>query len=282
MLKNLRNQSHSLKFQGSRMSIAQQLAPHLPYLRRYARALTGSQASGDAYVVSVLEALLEDSSIFDRKIPSRVAIYKLFDAIWRSVELNNNVRPLSDSTDPQRRIEALTPRSRCAFLLLAMERFDEKEAAQILGMDVAEVRSLIEEAGREIADQIATNVLIIEDEPLIAMDLEGIMEQLGHNVVGVARTHREAIELSRGQKLGLILADIQLADGSSGLEAVNELLRSVQAPVIFITAFPERLLTGERAEPTYLITKPFQPSLVSALASQALFFDEKARSGARR
>ena len=56
------------------MSIAQQLAPHLPYLRRYARALTGSQASGDAYVVSVLEALLEDSSMFDRKIPSRVAI----------------------------------------------------------------------------------------------------------------------------------------------------------------------------------------------------------------
>ena len=263
------------------MSIAQQLAPHLPYLRRYARALTGSQASGDAYVVSVLEALLEDSSMFDRKIPSRVAIYKLFDAIWRSVELNNNVRPLSDSSDPQRRIEALTPRSRCAFLLLAMERFDEKEAAQILGMDVAEVLSLIEEAGREIADQIATNVLIIEDEPLIAMDLEGIMEQLGHNVVGVARTHREAIELAHGQNLGLILADIQLADGSSGLEAVNELLRSVQAPVIFITAFPERLLTGERAEPTYLITKPFQPSLVSALASQALFFDEKARSGAR-
>ena len=161
-----------------------------------------------------------------------------------------------------------------------MERFDERETAQILGIDVGEVRSLIEDAGREIANQIATNVLIIEDEPLIAMDLEGIMEQLGHNVVGVARTHSEAIELARGQKLGLILADIQLADGSSGLEAVNELLRSVQAPVIFITAFPERLLTGERAEPTYLITKPFQPSLVSALASQALFFDERARSGA--
>ena len=262
------------------MSIAQQLAPHLPYLRRYARALTGSQASGDAYVVSVLEALLEDSSIFDRSLPSRVAICKLFDAIWGSVELNNSVSSVADSFDPQRRIERLTPRSRCAFLLLAMERFNEKETSQILGIDVTEVRSLIEEAGREIANQIATSVLIIEDEPLIAMDLEGIMEQLGHNVVGVARTHREAIELARGQKLGLILADIQLADGSSGLEAVNELLRSVQAPVIFITAFPERLLTGERAEPTYLITKPFQPSLVSALASQALFFDEKARSGA--
>lgn len=262
------------------MSIAQQLAPHLPYLRRYARALTGSQSSGDAYVVSVLEALLEDSSIFARDLPSRVALYKVFDRIWRSVTVNHQPSDASLAVDPTRRIEALTPRSRCAFLLLAMERFDEQETSQILGVDIAEVRRLIDDAGREIADQIATNVLIIEDEPLIAMDLEGIMEQLGHSVVGIARTHKEALELARDKEIGLILADIQLADGSSGLEAVNELLRSVRAPVIFITAFPERLLTGERAEPTYLITKPFQPSLVSALASQALFFDEKARSGA--
>jgi CheY-like chemotaxis protein/DNA-directed RNA polymerase specialized sigma24 family protein len=262
------------------MSIAQQLAPHLPYLRRYARALTGSQSSGDAYVVSVLEALLEDSSVFERDLPSRVALYKVFDRIWRSVRVNHQPTDPVVSIDPTRRIEALTPRSRCAFLLLAMERFDEQETAHILGTDIPHVRRLIEEAGREIADQIATNVLIIEDEPLIAMDLEGIMEQLGHSVVGIARTHREALELARDKDIGLILADIQLADGSSGLEAVNELLRSVRAPVIFITAFPERLLTGERAEPTYLITKPFQPSLVSALASQALFFGEKARSGA--
>jgi CheY-like chemotaxis protein/DNA-directed RNA polymerase specialized sigma24 family protein len=262
------------------MSIAQQLAPHLPYLRRYARALTGSQSSGDAYVVSVLEALLEDSSIFARDLPSRVALYKVFDRIWRSVTVNHQPADASLAVDPTRRIEALTPRSRCAFLLLAMERFDEQETSQILGVDIAEVRRLIDDAGREIADQIATNVLIIEDEPLIAMDLEGIMEQLGHSVVGIARTHKEALELARDKEIGLILADIQLADGSSGLEAVNELLRSVRAPVIFITAFLERLLTGERAEPTYLITKPFQPSLVSALASQALFFDEKARSSA--
>ena len=262
------------------MSIAQQLAPHLPYLRRYARALTGSQSSGDAYVVSVLEALLEDSSVFDRGLSSRVALYKVFDRIWGSVPVNQQSNDATTRSDQTRRIEALTPRSRCAFLLLAMERFDEQETSQILGVEIGDVRCLIDDAGREIADQIATNVLIIEDEPLIAMDLEGIMEQLGHRVVGIARTHSEALELARDQDIGLILADIQLADRSSGLEAVNDLLRSARAPVIFITAFPERLLTGERAEPTYLITKPFQPSLVSALASQALFFDEKARSGA--
>ena len=52
-----------------------------------------------------------------------------------------------------------------------------------------------------------------------------------------------------------------------------DILVEFQVPVIFITAFPERLLTGERPEPTFLITKPFQRSTVKAAISQALFFD---------
>ena len=73
---------------------------------------------------------------------------------------------------------------------------------------------------------------------------------------------------------GLVLADIQLADDSSGIDAVKDILAEFSVPVIFITAFPERLLTGERPEPTFLITKPFQRSTVKAAISQALFFDE--------
>jgi hypothetical protein len=55
------------------------------------------------------------------------------------------------------------------------------------------------------------------------------------------------------------------------------MLESFEAPVIFITAYPERFLTGERPEPAFLIPKPYQPSTVSAVISQALFFDRKAR-----
>ena len=257
------------------MTIAKQVASHLPYLRRYARALAGSQRSGDAYVIALLEALVADNTVFDRSLSSRVALYKLFTGMWNSVSLNSDGR--AETTHPaERRLDALTPTSRQAFLLMAMERFDERETAAILGIDNSRIGDLVAQSNREIAAQVATDVLIIEDEPLIAMDLEAIMEDIGHRVVGVARTHREALEIARGKNIGLILADIQLADGSSGLDAVNDLLGSVEAPVIFITAFPERLLTGERAEPTYLITKPFQPSLVAALSSQALFFGEKA------
>ena len=139
------------------------------------------------------------------------------------------------------------------------------------------MRKLVDESGRELAADIATDVLIIEDETFIAMELEGLVEGLGHHVLGVARTHKEALALVKGKRPGVILADIQLADGSSGLDAVNEMLKSFEVPVIFITAYPERFLTGERPEPAFLIAKPFQPATVSAVLSQALFFDRKAR-----
>ena len=144
------------------------------------------------------------------------------------------------------------------------------------------LRGLVEESGRELAAEIATDVLIIEDETFIAMDLEGLIESLGHRLVGVARTHAEAVALAKVRQPGLILADIQLADGSSGLDAVNELLKSFEVPVIFITAYPERYLTGERPEPAFLIAKPFQPTTVSAVISQALFFERRAKRSPRR
>jgi DNA-binding LytR/AlgR family response regulator len=73
----------------------------------------------------------------------------------------------------------------------------------------------------------------------------------------------------------LVLADIQLADGSSGIDAVNDMVAEFEAAVVFITAFPERLLTGDKPEPAFLITKPFDANVVKAITSQALFFDQK-------
>ncbi|MBV9347122.1 MAG: response regulator, partial [Pseudolabrys sp.] len=171
---------------------------------------------------------------------------------------------------------------RQAFLLVSLESFSEEDAAKILDVDVPELRELIERCGRELANQIATDILIIEDEALIALDLETLVESLGHKVLGVARTHKEALELAKAKRPGLILADIQLADGSSGLDAVNDLLNSFEVPVIFITAYPERFLTGERPEPAYLVTKPYQPAMVSAIISQALFFERNAGKTKKR
>jgi DNA-directed RNA polymerase specialized sigma24 family protein len=266
------------------VSSSQAIAQHLPFLRRYARALTGSQHSGDAYVTAALETLIEDRNVLEDAKSPRVALYRLFTKIWNSVDLNGSKEQVDHSAPRpiEQRLGQITPLPRQAFLLVALEGFSEEDAADILGIDVPTLRSQVEESGRELAAEIATDVLIIEDETFIAMDLEGLVESLGHRVLGVARTHSAAVNLVKAKRPGLILADIQLADGSSGLDAVNELLRSFEVPVIFITAYPERFLTGERPEPAFLIAKPFQPATVSAVISQALFFERKARRPERR
>ena len=146
-----------------------------------------------------------------------------------------------------------------------------------LAVDSCTVRDLVDEAGRELAADMATDILIIEDEPLIAMDLEALVEGLGHNVTGVARTRTEAVKLASTNRPVSSSRISSLADGSSGLDAVNDLLKAFEVPVIFITAYPERFLTGERPEPAFLIAKPFQPANVSAVISQALFFQQSAR-----
>ena len=263
------------------MSIAESVAPHLPYLRRFARSMTGSQDVGDSYVVAVLETLIADPNAFDTALLPRVALYKTFVKVWNSLSMRQVAGDESSPPDisaPDRRLEALTPEPRQAFLLAAVESFSLDEIAKILDATSAHTQSLIHQAGAEIALQLAADVLIIEDEPLIALDLESLVEDIGHRVQGIARTHREAIAAVEKHRPDLVLADIQLADGSSGLEAVNEILNSFHVPVIFITAFPERLLTGLKPEPVFLVSKPFETAMVKALISQALFFDTRARN----
>ena len=260
------------------MSLGQQLAPHLPFLRRYGRALTGSQKEGDRYVRAALEAIVAAPEEFPRDVDPRLGLYRTFQAIWTSSQPDGDVD--GDATlgggeaVAAARLSRIAPLSRQALLLTAMEGFTPEDTAYLIGDSVEEVEALVAEAMREIEEQTRARVMIIEDEPLIAMDLEQIVRDLGHEVTGVAVTRDEAVALAMQDRPGLVLADIQLADDSSGIDAVKDILSEFNVPVIFITAFPERLLTGERPEPTFLITKPFQRSTVKAAISQALFFDE--------
>ncbi len=259
------------------MSLLARLSPHLPYVRRYARALTGDQPTGDAYVRVALEALAAGERNLDPALTPRVALYHVFHAIWCSSGAQLESREdaslsAAPSDDAAHRLMRIAPRSRQAFLLTALEGFTPSEAAQILGCDFPEVEQLISEAQSEIDAELATEVLIIEDEPVIAADIEALVKELGHTVLDIAATRGEALASVARHTPGLVLADIQLADGSSGIDAVKDILGRFDVPVIFITAFPERLLTGERPEPTFLITKPFQPETVKAAIGQALFF----------
>lgn len=264
------------------MSLSTRIAPFLPYLRRYSRALTGSQTSGDAYVAAVLEALISDMSIFPDIGNDRVALFHLYTKLFGSSSIGKP-EPVSPFAWEQRasiNLASVSPMARQAFLLVAVEGFRIDEAATVLDVDDAEMADLMERASHEISRQVATDIMIIEDEPLIAIDIEQMVESLGHRVTGIARTRTEAVALYKATSPSMVLADIQLADGSSGIDAVNDILKTSAVPVIFITAFPERLLTGERPEPTFLVTKPFNPDMVKALISQALFFNENSRIAA--
>jgi CheY-like chemotaxis protein len=257
------------------MSLGQQLHPHLPFLRRYARALTGSQNHGDAYVRAALEAIVAAPEEFPSDVDPRLGLYKTFQAIWSSAHLEDV--PLSGGgreAIAQARLAQLTPLPRQALLLTALEGFTVDDVAYLIDLESSDVEALVEEALSEIEAQTRAKVLIIEDEPIIAMDIETIVRDLGHDVTAIAVTAEDAVREALADRPGLVLADIQLADDSSGIDAVKDILAEFSVPVIFITAFPERLLTGERPEPTFLITKPFQRSTVKAAISQALFFDE--------
>lgn len=262
------------------MTLSRRISPYLPYLRRFARAVTGSQTSGDAYISFMLEALIMDLSVFPKASNDKIALYQLFNHLYQQTSIRVPAPATEFAWEKQAsaNLACLTPQARQAFLLVSLEDFTAEEAAEILKVTTADFQALLMEATKEISAQVATRILIIEDEPLIAMDIEQLVETLGHTVVGVARTHSEAIKLYNETKPSMILADIQLADDSSGIDAVNDILKETAVPVIFITAFPERLLTGQKPEPTFLVTKPFKPDMVKALISQALFFKDKAQS----
>jgi len=257
------------------MSLGAKVASQLPYLRRYARALTGSQESGDAFVKATLEAALLDEDLQASLQTGRTALYRAFNKIWAGahVEVVPVGEPLGEhEAAAHEKLAMITPRSRQALLLTTLEEFTPEEAGEIMDVDADEVDMLVREAITEIDRETATSVLIIEDEPLISMQLEDLVTSLGHEICGTAATRTQAQEVVAKNTPGLILADIQLADGSSGLDAVDDIMAITAVPVIFITAYPERLLTGARKEPTYLVTKPFKEATVRAAISQALFF----------
>jgi CheY-like chemotaxis protein len=265
------------------MSLAESIAPYVPHLRRFARLLTGSQAGGDAAVERALRAVAADPSILPR-LPPRLALYRCFLATHaRSECAERETAPAPDllGGTAARSLAALTPEGRQAFFLVSVEGFSPRETAQILGLSEGRVTALIAESGAELGRQIATDVLVIEDEPLIALDLKRMLEGLGHRVA-IARTHQDALNAANAKRPGLVIADIRLADGSSGLDAVNDLLRHLTVPVVFVTAFPERLAAGRGPEPTFLIRKPFREEALAAIVSQVLFFDQQVkRRGAR-
>lgn len=262
-----------MSLQTTHASPADMIAGELPYLRRYARALTGSQQTGDAYAMATLEAILADRTLFNVEHHPKVSLFQVFHGIWHSSGTPSDGRETGLKAAAQKHLEALTANSREALLLSTIEDFTVAEIGAVMDLSAQEAEHLVSTAYLEMQDAISGKILIIEDEAIIAMDLEALVADIGHRITGVARTRDRAVELGKSDPPDLILADIQLADNSSGIDAVKSLLSELgDRPVIFITAFPERLLTGDRPEPAFVISKPYSETQVRTAVSQAMFF----------
>ncbi len=253
--------------------MSRQIGRHAPYLRRYARALTGSQVKGDSLVQAAMEGLLSGDIVLEEALAVRSALYAALHDAWARSPDGPNGAPVMGA---DLHLQGLSDEERATLLLTTMEGFSPSEAAEVLHRDRGDVEALLQSAETALRQQLAARVLIIEDEPIIALDLTRVARDLGHTVVGVAATRSEAVALAQETRPGLVLADVRLADGSSGMDAAADILRSFDLPIIFITAFPEHLLTGDRPEPAFLITKPFREDAVKVLIGQALFFHRAA------
>ena len=229
----------------------------------------GSQDSGDLYVRVCLEALLAEPDIIPAATDVKLGLFKLFHIVCnRNLETSDPSALVDLSVEA--RLRALPASERQILLLTSLEGFSVADAATILDIPVAEAEALLIDAWSTVNQQIATSILIIEDEPVIALDISSLVADLGHTVIGIAASQTEAVAIFKKTQPGLVLADIDLGAGGSGITAVTEILRMSTVPVIFVTAYPERLLTGERPEPTYLVTKPFESDTLKVTISQAL------------
>lgn len=233
----------------------------LPYARRYARALLGSQEKGDAVVAGALRSALADTGPEHGDSGARAALY---------LAISDHVRQAPPDASSASAESDLPMLQRMLLLLTALEEQPLSAAAVACRVSVDVAERELKAARNGIRAGAAARVLIIEDEPIIALDIQDLVERCGHSVVGIAATEAEAVQIARSERPSLVLADINLGAGGDGATAVSRILRDVTAPVIFVTAFPERLLTGDAVEPAFVITKPFDPTTLAVATYQAV------------
>ena len=229
----------------------------LPYARRYARALSGSQRRGDGLVAEALKDILADAPADG---DARTLLYGGVTHRFSRSAPGGSPFAVGGLSSVQRQL----------LLLTALEEMPLATAAPLVGLDPEEAAAQLAAARADLQTSAAAEVLIIEDEPVIAMDIEELVGSCGHKVVGVAASEAEAVELAELHRPSLILADINLGAGGDGMAAVSRILQHHYAPVIFVTAYPERLLTGEATEPAFVITKPFEPMTLAIATYQAV------------
>lgn len=232
---------------------------HLPELRRYAFLVTGAKDAGDDLVEACLRMVLDRPERAGEKNP-RVGVFRLF-------HVANADLPVRQRPDPSLRwglqervfnhLLALPRQERAILTLRGSLGFSEEEIGQILELAPRTVRDVLIRTRARLAKAALAQILIIEDDFLIASEIASIVQQSGQEVCGPAATYDEAVRWADQCEPALVLADVQLRDGQfAGIEAAQDIRRQHGAPVIFITAYPDRLTRAPAFTPLTVLSKP--------------------------
>ncbi len=241
---------------------------HLPYLRRYARALTGTTGRGDALVTRTLEWYLDAD---DAQSLSRGALYRHLNQLQDQGTVAPAVAPYHPV---ETALMALDETDRRLYLLVNLEDLPVSDAAAVLGLPPEEAMERLTHARERVRARLTATILIVEDDAIIAYDLAETVRGMGHIVCGNAATMDEALALAAEHRPTLALMDIRLADGDNGLEVARELRSQRFLPVIFVTAFPEDLARQGLEHLGPVIPKPFTRDQIEQAITRAVFMPQ--------
>lgn len=237
----------------------------LPYLRRYARVISGNQMTGDLCVETLLLEHVITPQASDAHLPKdRIELFALLD------EILVNFAPAPSLTEPNTAFQRLSFLSRRALFLTAVEQLDPTAVEMILKVRPHDLTVIMNETEKRLASSLATDVLIVKGTGRIALQLQEIVESLGHRIIAQANTRGDAVREARATRPGLMLVESQLADGSSGFGALDDIRKFHKAPSIVITSLQDRMRIGRDNEPAFLVSTPLQVDHVKSVICRAL------------
>ena len=122
-----------------------------------------------------------------------------------------------------------------------------------------------------------TNILIVEDESIVAKDIQHSLKKLGYTVVGICSTGEDAIRTAEEMKPDIVLMDIMLKEEMSGIEAAAQIREKLNIPVIYLTAYADEstLNKAKVSEPYGYIIKPFEEIDLHTSIEMAIYKHEK-------
>jgi len=268
-----------------------ELYDQLPYLRRYARALTGATERGDALATRCVEVVVMAPTRFglDRGKGARLSLYALLNLLfdqgadhWANQWADDRVedgepptaRPAVSPLPIERALATLPESDRRLYLLVTLEELTLAEAAQILNLGPTEAIDRLKTARERVRSVLTQRVLVVEDNALLAMEIGEVVADMGHVVCGTAVNERQALSLLKAEKPTLALLDVRLADGGSGVEIARHLKRTRALRTIFVTAFDGDLEDLDACHLGQIVRKPFTGAAIRAAISRAVFMPQ--------